>query len=125
MADATRRTVTLAEWKAEGEQLFGPDMLDWRFVCPSCGHVQSPRDFDLYWQQGATPEDARFNCIGRFDGHMDVEICSGSSPCNYTGGGLFRLCPVTVVDEGNGNKYACFEFDRSGDEAATEEVSGD
>ena len=37
--------MTRAEWEAEGKRRFGDDMMTWRFVCPSCGHVQSANDY--------------------------------------------------------------------------------
>ncbi len=93
--------MTKEEWIAEGKRLFGDDMLKWRFVCPSCGHIQTPEDFRRYKEKGATPDTAYFNCIGRYDGHENVDMCSGKSPCNYSGGGLFGLNPVKVT---NGEK---------------------
>jgi hypothetical protein len=72
---ATENVVQYSAWHADGERRFGPDMLDWRFVCPNCGDVASVREF---------PEDSRnaagAECIGR------------SAPgrgCNWAAGGLF------------------------------------
>jgi len=98
MGGIVTMTMTKDEWQQKGKELFGDDMLDWRFVCPSCGNVQTPRDFKPYKDPGATPGDACSNCIGRFDGHGDVEILSGKSPCNYASGGLFNFNPVRVLD---------------------------
>lgn len=92
--------VTREEWIAEGERLFGDDMMKWRFVCPSCGNVQSVEEFAKYKDKGATPDSAYFNCIGRYDGHGDADMCSGKSPCNYTSGGLFCISPVSVTHNG-------------------------
>lgn len=88
--------MTQAEWEAEGERLFGPVRIYWGFVCPSCGHVQTPEDFRQYKDDGASPDLAYLVCIGRWDGHGAVEMCSGKSPCNYTSGGLFNINPVKV-----------------------------
>ena len=106
--------MTKAEWLAEGKGLFGDDMLRWRFVCPSCGHVQAPEDFRQYADQGATPDTARFNCIGRYDGHITVDAFQGpgTGPCNYTSGGLICIAPILVIDE-DGCTYRSFDFDRS------------
>jgi hypothetical protein len=90
--------LTKAEWLSKGQLLFGDDPLKWKFVCPSCGNIQTPEDFRKYKDVGATPNTAYFNCIGRYDGHEDVDMCSGKSPCNYSGGGLFGLNPITVID---------------------------
>ena len=104
-------TMTVEAWKEKGKQLFGEDVLKWRFVCPSCGHIQTPEDFRPYKGEGATPDIAYFSCIGRYDGHGDTVMCSGKSPCNYTSGGLFNLAPVMVTD--GDNKHYCFAFDES------------
>ena len=32
------------DWLEEGKRLFGPDPLDWRFVCPICGRVYTARE---------------------------------------------------------------------------------
>ena len=98
-------------WVAKGKRLFGTDPMKWRFVCPSCGHIQAVEDFKPYKDQGATPDTARFNCIGRYDGHGDTVMCSGKSPCNYTSGGLICLAPVKVVD--GDEVFRCFAFDES------------
>lgn len=91
-----RRTMSEAEWNAEGVRLFGEDRMTWRFVCPSCGHVASVAD----WKSvGASEGEAAFSCVGRhIAGASDM---FGEPPCNYAGGGLFGLNPVTVTREGN------------------------
>ncbi len=106
------RRITKQEWLDEGERLFGADMWCWQFVCPSCGHVQSPEDFRQYKDQGATPDDARFNCIGRFNGHIHVDAFGGpgSGPCNYTSGGLLNISPVRVTDRDE--QMVSFDFYR-------------
>lgn len=104
-------TKTKAEWEAEGKELFGEDMLQWEFVCPSCKNVQKPEDFRKYKDRGATPNTAMFNCIGRYDGHGDNDMCAGKQPCNYTSGGLLMINPVCVIDE-EGKKHYIFDFNR-------------
>jgi len=101
--------MTKDEWLDKGKQFFGSDMMQWEFVCPSCGHVQKPEDFRPYEDKGATPNSATVECIGRYDGHMDIDMCSGKSPCNYASYGLFNFNPVTVIDE-DGSKHRCFAF---------------
>jgi hypothetical protein len=106
--DATKR-MTLKEWMDRGSALFGADMMQWKFVCPSCGNVQSPEDLRKYKDQGATPDTARFSCIGRYDGRNGtVPMCSGASPCNYTTGGLLNISPVCVT---NVEGVECWSFD--------------
>jgi len=92
--------MTYEEWLAKGKELFGEDMLQWKFVCPNCGHVQCAEDFRKYVPNGAKPDDAHFNCIGRYKGGNVGTLGDGKSPCNYTAGGLFRLSPIIVEMEG-------------------------
>ena len=88
------RTLTLQEWEAEGTRRFGPDKMDWRFVCPCCGFVASARDYHV---AGAPDTAVAFSCVGRWWAHRREAFERGKSPgpCNYAGGGLFRLNPVT------------------------------
>ena len=103
------RTLTCEAWKAEATRRFGGDPAGWRFVCPLCGHVATVDD----WKKAGAPETAgAFSCVGRY-----LPTCSKRSvppgPCNYTGGGLIRLNPVTVTgihDDGTGTTDR-FEFD--------------
>jgi hypothetical protein len=37
-----------ADWLAEGRRRFGWDMMQWKFVCPICKHVQTVLDFKPY-----------------------------------------------------------------------------
>jgi hypothetical protein len=106
------REMTKEEWIAEGTALFGDNLYEWRFVCPSCGNIQSIPDFFPYKDRGATPNTAYFNCIGRYDGHGNNDILSGKKPCNYTNDGLLCLAPIRVIEDGE--KTPVFDFDRSG-----------
>ena len=109
-------TMTLEEWMAEGTRRFGEAQLNWKFVCPACGHIQAVEDFRPYKSQGATAETARFNCIGRYSGAQQNAGLNGTGkakgPCDYTGGGLFDLLPVTVVLP-DGSKARSFAFAES------------
>lgn len=105
------QTITHAEWTAEAKRRFGDDPMAWRFVCPSCGHVASVKD----WRDAGAPEGAvAFSCIGRYTGDpksaTDKAFKQGCGPCNYTGGGLFRLNPVQVVLEADGETIPTFAF---------------
>lgn len=102
------KVYTKDEWLSKGRKLFGEDMLKWKFICPSCRNVQTPEDFKKFKEQGATPSDAYFNCIGRF---IDIskDAFSGNKPCNYTMGGLISLADTVVIDE-KGKEHLVFEF---------------
>lgn len=86
-------SMTHAEWMAEGTRLYGSDQMAWRFVCPSCGTVATAHD----WKRvGAPVEAVAFSCIGRWMPKPASLLAKGKGPCDYAGGGLFRLNPVTV-----------------------------
>jgi hypothetical protein len=89
--------MTHEEWLAEGRRRFGDDIMRWRFVCPSCGHVASVQD----WKNaGATEGEVAFSCVGRRTGGSAAFGERGKGPCNYAGGGLFRINPVSIVKDG-------------------------
>lgn len=90
------KKVTSDEWVAEGVSLFGKNKSKWKFVCPSCGHVQTPEDMKAV---GAEDYQAFFSCIGRFKESKGT-IFNKKSPCNYTNGGFFNLS-IVRVDEGS------------------------
>jgi hypothetical protein len=79
------KKIPLDDWRAEAARQFGPNPLEWKFVCPSCGH------------------------IGRFDGHLHVPMFSKGGPCNYTLGGLLVLAETVVIAE-DGRELPVFEF---------------
>lgn len=37
--------LTQKQYMEIGVKLFGENELDWRFICPSCGHVASAADY--------------------------------------------------------------------------------
>ena len=101
-------TITHGAWLAEAERRFGADHLKWRFVCPVCKHVASVQD----WKDaGAEEGEIAFSCVGRrlkdaprkaFEGPI------GPGPCDYAGGGLFRLNPIRI--EFDNSVREVFEF---------------
>lgn len=104
--------MTKAEWFAEGEKRFGPDYLNWKFVCPICGNVAKVSD---YKDAGAKdPNSAYEQCIGRFLPKSDSfrAFPSGNEkrgkPCDYAVYGLFRIPGVIVIDEGK--ELLAFDF---------------
>lgn len=102
------RTITQEEWLAEGEKLFGNDRMKWRFACPSCGHVASVKD----WETAGAPEaSVAFSCIGRWSNSKQTIFQKDEGKgCNYAGGGLFGLNPVSVVVGEGREPYRVFEF---------------
>lgn len=79
--------VTLEQWTAEGTRLFGKERLDWRFQCPQCKHVQTPREFK---DAGLDLNTCFSNCASRYN-------LGGSSQCKWTTGGLFRTGGKYVI----------------------------
>ncbi len=107
MTDTKTKRYTREEWGAEAARRFGDDLLNWKFVCPSCGHVQSAQD---YRDAGAPVTAVGFSCVGRWDGHMSRGAFQGNGgPCNYAGGGLIHLNPVTIVHP-DGKETRAFDF---------------
>ena len=105
MKVAHHKTMSVDEWRKEGVRRFGSDEMKWRFVCPSCGHVASVQD----WKDaGAEESEVAFSCVGR---HLKdaKQMCEKPGPCNYAGGGLFRINPVKVICEG-GVALNVFDF---------------
>lgn len=87
----SHKVVKVEDWLQELRERFGPNSDDWKFVCPSCGHVQSLADFKAV---GQDPNLAYQCCIGRYTGSDDH---SGKNGCKYTINGLIALNTLTVV----------------------------
>ena len=78
------------EWLAEGRELFGRDIMKWKFRCPMCGHVASVQDFK---DAGAEdPNDSFQECIGRYRGAGAPGAPDGNPDgCNWAAYGLFGI----------------------------------
>lgn len=102
------KQMTFKQWREEGTRRFGDDRLAWKFVCPVCGHVATWKD----WEDVGAPEGAvAFACVGRWiDGsRIAFGDDDGPGPCNYTGGGLFRLNPLRITGP-DGESTTFFDF---------------
>jgi hypothetical protein len=102
------RTITHEEWMTEAKSRFGNDAMKWSFECPVCKHIAAVKD----WHDAKAPEGAiAFSCVGRYVGGKVRNAFEeeGKGPCNYAGGGLFALNPVTVTG-GPGGDHHVFEF---------------
>jgi hypothetical protein len=106
----TKEKLTYEEWKQEGIKRYGEDKRNWKFKCPNCGHVQTFNDF---LKEGCSEDDAQgmigFSCIGRIMKECKGELFNKKSPCNYAGGGLFRLNPIMIVRDCLEMEYFDFE----------------
>jgi hypothetical protein len=102
---------TLEEWRAEATSLFGPDPVNWKFVCPACGRVNTGQEFkDL----GADPNEMYQSCIGRVNGKMnpptDAVKASGEG-CNWAAFGLLKtLGKGRIVITDDGYEVQVFDF---------------
>lgn len=100
--------ITREEWLAEGTRRFGSNMMVWHFVCPACGHVQTPADFIPYKDKIGGPDIAYLACFGRMvmerqpvhRAFGQKQLGDPARPCDYTSGGLFNINPVPVVVDG-------------------------
>ena len=99
MSNTTSVTMTKEEWMAKGEELFGKDQMQWRFRCPTCGHIQRPEDFRVHKDKGANPKAAYQECIGRYD---------KTSGCDWCAYGLFS--GPNFVKDGD-KEIPVFSFD--------------
>jgi len=101
------RTITYANWVEEAIQKFGENPKMWKFVCPCCQHEAYIQD---WIDAGCTENQAAFSCVGRYlKQPVRDAFKKGKGPCNYAGGGLFRLNPVTVKMP-DGKEQQVFEF---------------
>lgn len=85
-----RTYITVQEWQNEGEKRFGIDMREWKFKCPSCGRVNTGKEFigkSTDWHNTMYQE-----CIG----------------CNYKSYGFLPMTCDTVIY--NGKKIRAFPF---------------
>lgn len=93
------KTLTLEQFRAL-IQSQNVDKMDWAFVCPMCGTVQSQ---NLLIQSGADSENRKmlaFSCVGRLTGKGSPSEEKGKNHgCNWTLGGLFHTHELEVVTE--------------------------
>jgi len=113
-----RRELPYEDWLKEGEERFGADRKQWWFVCPVCGVVTQVQE----WLDAGVEGMIAFSCIGRTmppDKTREALGGEGEGPCDYAGGGLFRLNPVTITGpEGTSSR---FEFATDEQVAAAKE----
>ncbi len=93
--------VTVAEWNAKGRELFGDNVNQWSFVCPSCGHLQTRQDWlDVGLSPRQVDHRIGFTCIGRWlDPIKSVHAFEPSAGfgCRYVGNHEPNISPITLV----------------------------
>lgn len=81
-------------WTKEGNRRFGDNYMDWKFLCPMCGHIASVQDFK---NAGAKdPNCAYQECIGRYTGKSSP-VKGDSSGCDWCAYGLFGIPKGGVI----------------------------
>lgn len=113
MAREALTKIKIEEYFAEAEKRFGTNNNDWKFKCPSCGYIASVKE---YRESGAPNGAIGFSCVGRWkDGDAKKTFTGKGGPCNYAGGGLIGLNPVTVIRP-DGEEENYFELAPTTDE---------
>lgn len=102
------------DWLEMGKGLYGPDMLDWKFRCPVCGHVQALRDFH---DAGVDPDYGTANCASRFG-------LGGDPQCRWTTGGALAVGGRIVINP-NYIPQLIFDFADSAEQDRKTLVPGD
>lgn len=98
-----RKRYSIEEWHAEGKRRFGVNRLQWRFVCPRCGLVQTAQDFlDADMEIDQVDRLIAFSCLGR--------VLDGKG-CDWSLGGFFQIHTVEVYDKADGTSFPAFDFD--------------
>lgn len=85
--DGKMRVLKFGDWMNELKEKFGNDSAQWKFKCPSCGHIQCGADFEAIGQDRG---NASFNCIGRHKKGVG---------CDWSLGGLLQIHSTVVVKE--------------------------
>ena len=98
--------ITVENYRIEGERRYGPARKNWVFKCPVCGIKTKAEE----WVNNGAEDQAAFSCIGRsMKTKKDMFDTGKKGPCNYAGGGLFRLNPIKIKFT-NGSVGEFFDF---------------
>jgi hypothetical protein len=86
------------DWQQEMSKRYG-ERDNFEFVCPICKYPQTVKQCE---EAGARPGEIGFSCVGRhIEGSRrafgDKKNNKKTGPCDYAGGGLFAMNPVTIV----------------------------
>src|ERR1700685_345399 len=111
--------ITHEDWLKEGAKRYGEDRKQWKFKCPLCKTITIVQE----WIDAGEPRMIAFSCIGRTkEKRRDAFAIGKKGPCNYAGGGLFRLNPITIIQK-NGESEDVFDFANQPLEGKTDALS--
>lgn len=98
----------LSEWYDQAEKRYGKNASAWRFRCPVCKTPQSVNEFPVLREH---TDMIAFSCVGRLLPKKRDALSKqkGRGPCNYAGGGLFRLNPIHIRFD-DGTIHTAFDF---------------
>lgn len=122
--------VSEKDWNRIGAELFGSDKLDWRFVCPSCGHVSTGRRFleldisdpgrVVQECEGRVNPSSRKGCPkylnsgtkAKRQARLDqIAAYQKEHGCDWCAFGFFCITTVSVRRERRWGESAVFAFD--------------
>ncbi len=99
--------ISAKEWNNLGIELFKTqDKTKWKFKCPSCGVSIVGQE----WIDAKAEGQYAFSCIGRSTKPKGEFLKNKKQPCNYAGGGLFKLNPIEITYK-DGDVAQAFSFD--------------
>lgn len=85
-----QKVLKVEDWKKELVSRFGENTDNWKFVCPACGHIQTPADFKAI---GKDEQLAYTDCIGRYTDTADKKACT------YTIRGMLKFDHTVVISK--------------------------
>jgi hypothetical protein len=105
------------DWQKEAVKRYGTDHNTWKFRCPSCLNIMTPKMYHDFGITSGMPKESvqnmmAFSCVGRLMDKPQEMLVNGKGFCNYAGAGLFRLNPILVkFPEGEERRFFDFAND--------------
>jgi hypothetical protein len=96
--------LSMADFLARAEKLYGPDKLNWKFKCtgyknegngPKCGNIQSAASIIEQNKKGIA--SLRQGLLKKGDS-IDVDCECYAHDCNWVAYGLFNSCILVILD---------------------------
>jgi hypothetical protein len=88
------------EWRKAGQELFGKDMRNWKFVCPVCGMVQDYWDYNTGLLPERTAKDHVYlSCLSKFRDKPGTLLLQHRPICGYDGAGRENLGHTITIEQ--------------------------